>query len=192
VGTAGQLEKLREFPRNDSKALLKCSHPRCRDQRVIASHLAMVRIIQAAAHPTTSPGRCFSPRHAPQLNDNTVRTQGLVLEIPPGPGGRDYAQARVAVRQPWDGTWRIYHRDRLLATLAAPTGLPQHASAVGATLPHRVPALRFSMTSYPERLTELQQACVLDILDIAERNHEKCAIDLHDHANRRAAPSAMA
>lgn len=61
------------------------------------------------------------------LNDNTVRTQGLVLQIPPGPGGRGYAQARVEVRQLLDGTWRIYHQDRLLATLAAPTGPPQHS-----------------------------------------------------------------
>jgi len=61
------------------------------------------------------------------LNDNTVRTQGLILQIPPGPGGRGYAQARVEVRQLLDGTWRIYHQDRLLATLVAPTGPPQHS-----------------------------------------------------------------
>lgn len=61
------------------------------------------------------------------LNDNTVRTQGLVLQIPPGPGGRGYAQARVEVRQLLDGTWRIYHRDRLLATQAAAAGPPTHS-----------------------------------------------------------------
>jgi len=61
------------------------------------------------------------------LNDNTVRTQGLVLQIPPGPGGRGYAKARVEVRQLLDGTWRIYHRDRLLATQAAASGSPTHS-----------------------------------------------------------------
>jgi transposase len=61
------------------------------------------------------------------LNDNTVRTQGLVLQIPPGPGGRGYAQARVEVRQLLDGSWRIYHHDRLLAALGAATGPPTHS-----------------------------------------------------------------
>lgn len=60
------------------------------------------------------------------LNDNTVRTQGRVLQIPPGPGGRGYAKARVEVRQLLDGSWRIYHGDRLLATQAA-TGPPPHS-----------------------------------------------------------------
>jgi hypothetical protein len=61
------------------------------------------------------------------LNDNTVRTQGCVLQIPPGPGGRGYAQARVEVRQLLDGSWRIYHRDCLLATQAAASGPPTHS-----------------------------------------------------------------
>ena len=58
------------------------------------------------------------------FNDNTVRTQGLILQIPPGPGGRGYAKARVEVRQLLDGSWRIYHHDRLLATQAALAGPP--------------------------------------------------------------------
>ncbi len=58
------------------------------------------------------------------LNDNTVRTQGTVLQIPPGPGGRGYAKARVEVRQLPDGSWRIYHQERLLATLPASAGPP--------------------------------------------------------------------
>ena len=62
--------------------------------------------------------------HGARNLDNTVRTQGLVLQIPPGPGGRGYAKARVEVRQLLDGTWRIYHHDRLLATQAALAGPP--------------------------------------------------------------------
>jgi len=50
------------------------------------------------------------------LNDNTVRVQGTVLQIPAGPGGRGYAKARVEVRQLLDGTWRVYYQDRLLHT----------------------------------------------------------------------------
>lgn len=61
------------------------------------------------------------------LNDNTVRTQGRILQIPPGPGGRGYAKARVEVRQLLEGTWRIYYHDRLLATHAVLTGPPQQS-----------------------------------------------------------------
>jgi len=62
---------------------------------------------------------CSPYTAATVLNDNTVRTQGLVLQIPPGPGGRGYAKARVEVRQLLAGTWRLYHQDRVVATVAA-------------------------------------------------------------------------
>lgn len=67
---------------------------------------------------------CSLYTEATVLNDNTVRTQGRVLQIPPGPGGRGYAKARVEVRQFLDGSWRIYHQDRLIATLGAVAGPP--------------------------------------------------------------------
>ncbi len=70
---------------------------------------------------------CSLYTEATVLNDNTVRTQGRILQIPPGPGGRGYAKARVEVRQLLDGSWRIYHQDRLIATLAAVTGPPAHS-----------------------------------------------------------------
>lgn len=66
---------------------------------------------------------CSLYTEATVLNDNTVRTQGIILQIPPGPGGRGYAKARVEVRRLLDGTWRIYHHERLIAT-HAPTGSP--------------------------------------------------------------------
>ena len=43
---------------------------------------------------------------------------------PPGPGGRGYAKARVEVHQLLDGSWRIYHADRLIATPATSSGPP--------------------------------------------------------------------
>jgi transposase len=67
---------------------------------------------------------CSLYTEATVLNDNTVRTQGRILQIPPGPGGRGYAKARVEVRQLLDGSWRIYHHDQLIATLAAGPGPP--------------------------------------------------------------------
>jgi len=61
------------------------------------------------------------------LNDNTVRTQGTLIQIPPGPGGQGYAKARVEVRQLLNGMWRVYYQDRLLATQAAVAGPPQQS-----------------------------------------------------------------
>jgi len=52
-------------------------------------------------------------------NDNTVQLGGLVIQIPPGPGGLGYAKARVEVRQHLDGSWSVYHRDKLIARAAA-------------------------------------------------------------------------
>jgi len=48
-------------------------------------------------------------------NDNSVRIGGLILDLPPGPHQRSYAKAEVEVRQLLDGSWRVYHKDRLLA-----------------------------------------------------------------------------
>lgn len=53
------------------------------------------------------------------LNDNTVRIGGQVIDIPPGPRNRGYAHAQVEVRQLLDGAWRVYYRDRVIATAAA-------------------------------------------------------------------------
>lgn len=52
-------------------------------------------------------------------NDNTVRIDGNIIDIPAGPNQRSYAQARVEVRQLLDGSWRVYYDDELIATAAA-------------------------------------------------------------------------
>jgi transposase len=52
-------------------------------------------------------------------NDNAVRLHGIVIDIPPGPGGRGYAGAKVEVRQMLDGSWKVYHQDALIATAPA-------------------------------------------------------------------------
>ena len=51
--------------------------------------------------------------------DNTVRLGGHILDIPPGPRRRSYADARVEVRQLLDGSWRVYLAETLIATAAA-------------------------------------------------------------------------
>jgi hypothetical protein len=52
-------------------------------------------------------------------NDNAVRLDGMILDIPPGPATRSYARAQVEVRQLLDGRWRVYHRDRIIAEAPA-------------------------------------------------------------------------
>jgi hypothetical protein len=59
---------------------------------------------------------CAFQYEATVLNDNTVRLTGLVFDIPPGPGNRGFAKARVQVVQLLDGSWRIYHHERVIAT----------------------------------------------------------------------------
>jgi transposase len=53
------------------------------------------------------------------LNDNTVRLGGHVIDIPEGPRKRSYAKAKVEVRQLLDGSWRVYHRGKLIAETEA-------------------------------------------------------------------------
>lgn len=53
------------------------------------------------------------------LKDNTVRLSGLILDIPPGPRGRSYADRRVEVCQRLDGTWCVFLADQVIATAAA-------------------------------------------------------------------------
>lgn len=52
-------------------------------------------------------------------NDNAVRLDGMILDIPPGPAKRSYAREQVQVRQLLDGRWRVYHRDRVIAEAPA-------------------------------------------------------------------------
>lgn len=123
------------------------------DRLVSELRLAGIRTLEAAnawlpgfttafnarfAHPAAEPTPAWRPvpahldldricsfyTEATVLNDNTIRVHGALLQIPPGPGGRGYAKARVEVRQLLDGTWRIYYHDCLIATHAPATGRP--------------------------------------------------------------------
>jgi hypothetical protein len=64
---------------------------------------------------------CSFHYEATVLRDNAVRVGGsVVLDIPPGPRGRSYADKRVEVRQLLDASWRVYFRDEMIAA-APPT-----------------------------------------------------------------------
>ncbi len=48
-------------------------------------------------------------------NDNTVKLEGRLIQIPPGPGGRSYAKARVTVQEGMDGSLGVYHQGKRIA-----------------------------------------------------------------------------
>jgi transposase len=62
---------------------------------------------------------CSFHYEASVLNDNTVRLEGMIIDIPPGPRKRSYAGTRIELRQFLDGTWRVYLGDTVIATAAS-------------------------------------------------------------------------
>lgn len=52
--------------------------------------------------------------------DNTVRVDGVVLQVAPGAHRRSYARAQADVVHCLDGTWRVSVGDRLVTTTPAP------------------------------------------------------------------------
>jgi transposase len=62
---------------------------------------------------------CAFHYQATVLNDNTVRLQGQIIDIPPGRSGRGYAKKCVEVVQLLDGSWRVYWKDELIAQAEA-------------------------------------------------------------------------
>jgi len=52
-------------------------------------------------------------------NDNAVRLDGMVIDIPPAPKARSYARQRVEVRQLLDGRWRVYFQRQPIAEAPA-------------------------------------------------------------------------
>ena len=52
--------------------------------------------------------------------DNTVRVDGVVLQLAPGPHRQSYARTQADVVHCLDGSWRVYVGDRLVTTTPAP------------------------------------------------------------------------
>jgi transposase len=74
--------------------------------RQVDSHLDLTRVLSLKYEATIA-------------NDNAIRFGGLVIDVPPGPAKRSYAQARAELRQLLDGSWRVYYQDKLIATAPA-------------------------------------------------------------------------
>jgi transposase len=57
-------------------------------------------------------------------NDNTVKINNTIIQIPPGKAGRGFAKAKVQVRQLLDGSWRVYYKEQIIATKEKTTVRP--------------------------------------------------------------------
>ena len=61
-------------------------------------------------------------------NDNTVRLEERLVQVPPGPGGRSYAGCRVQLQERLDGSLAVIHRGQTIAVQPASTaGAPLRA-----------------------------------------------------------------
>jgi len=81
-------------------------------------------------------------------NDNTVRIDSGIIDIPAGPGRRSYAKARVDSHQLLDGSWRIYYRDRLIAQ-TCPSLAPALRTLPRPRTPTRAYSPEFALRSKP-------------------------------------------
>ncbi len=79
-------------------------------------------------------------------NDNTVRLEERLVQIPPGPGGRSYAGCRVQLQERLDGSLAVAYQGRIIARqpAAAPSSLracrrTNNRSTADFIQPHKAP-----------------------------------------------------
>jgi len=60
-------------------------------------------------------------------NDNTVRLEERLVQIPPGPGGRSYAGCRVQLQERLDGSLAVVYQGRVIARHSAVSPSPMRA-----------------------------------------------------------------
>ena len=79
-------------------------------------------------------------------NDNTLPFAGHRLQVPPGPGGRSYAKAKVEVRQHLDGRLEVCYQGQRLAIFEPadqrPVRIEKFTPAAGQEAPQKQPEPR--------------------------------------------------
>jgi transposase len=85
---------------------------------------------------------CFKHKRI-VTNDNTLPFDGHRLQIPPGPGGRSYAKAKVEVRQQLDGRLEVCYQGQSLVTFQPaddqPVRIGKFSPAAGQEAPKKQP-----------------------------------------------------
>jgi len=77
--------------------------------------------------------------------DNTVRLEGHLIQIPPGPKRRSYARARVWVHELLDGSLGVWYQDQCLVRGKASTLAKVRARKSKPALPERAPATTLTL-----------------------------------------------
>lgn len=87
------------------------------------------------------PAHYFCFKHTRTVtNDNTIPFAGHRLQIPPGPGRRSYAKARVDVWQHLDGRLEVRYQGRSLATFLPANDEPLRVGKFTPAHPQETPA----------------------------------------------------
>ncbi|MBC7792385.1 MAG: ISNCY family transposase [Clostridia bacterium] len=92
-------------------------------------------------------------------NDNTVQTEGCVIEIPAHPSRATFAGATVQLRQLLDGTWRVFAHDVRIAELtkSAPSKSPPRNKKVVKIKPAKEPKkIKLTFKQTQQRLAKEQ------------------------------------
>jgi transposase len=92
-------------------------------------------------------------------NDNTVKLVGRLVQIPPGPGGRSYAKAKVEIRESMDGSLGVHYQGKRIAFEAASeVGIIVHPKHSGRQRdPSKESSLPRNKSAEPARLPKLVQ-----------------------------------
>ena len=116
-------------------------------------HAYLKRFNARFAVPAEEPGLAYRPLN-PDLDldrilsfryqrvvamDNTVRLDGRLIQVPPGPKRRSYAGARVWVHELLNGSLGVWYQDRWLARTSARGDVTVRARKRKATLPEKPP-----------------------------------------------------
>ena len=116
-------------------------------------HAYLKRFNARFAVPAEEPGLAYRPLN-PDLDldrilsfryqrvvamDNTVRLDGRLIQVPPGPKRRSYAGARVWVHELLNGSLGVWYQDRWLARTSARGDVTVRARKRKARLPEKPP-----------------------------------------------------